>query len=123
MWKGLGAEVYAYDPFPSDFAKQYCEFVSEHELLATCDIVSVHVPYFKGKNDQLINAEYIAQMKDGAVLVNTARGELADEKLSRLPYAVASWAVTAPTWCPVKSRSWATTSTAKLTFQIKTSKR
>lgn len=80
MWKGLGAEVYAYDPFPSDFAKQYCEFVSEHELLATCDIVSVHVPYFKGKNDQLINAKYIAQMKDGAVLVNTARGELADEK-------------------------------------------
>lgn len=79
MWQALGAEVYAYDPFPSDFAKQYCTFVTEDELLATCDIVSVHVPYFPGKNDKLMNAEFIAKMKEGAVLVNTARGELADE--------------------------------------------
>lgn len=37
------------------------------------------MPYFSGKNDKLMNAEFIAKMKEGAVLVNTARGELADE--------------------------------------------
>lgn len=79
MWKGLGSQVYAYDPYPSDFAKQYCEFVSAEELLATCDVVSVHVPYFPGKNDELINEDFIKSMKPGAVLINTARGELANE--------------------------------------------
>lgn len=78
MWKALGAKVLAYDPYPSDFARQYVEFVSEDELLAESDIVSIHVPYFPGKNDKLVNAEYLGKMKKGAVLINTARGELVD---------------------------------------------
>lgn len=80
MWKALGARVLAYDPYPSDFARRYCEFVSEDELLAQSDIVSVHVPYFPGQNDKLIDSEFIGKMKEGASLVNTARGELSDEK-------------------------------------------
>lgn len=80
LWKAMGAKVIAYDPFPSDFAKQYVEFVDEDDLLEKADIVSVHVPYFPGKNENLINAEFLKKMKKSAILVNTARGELGDTK-------------------------------------------
>lgn len=78
MWKAIGAKVLAYDPYPSDFARQYVEFVSEDDLLAQSDIVSVHVPYFPGKNDKMLNADYMKKMKKSAYLINTARGQLAD---------------------------------------------
>lgn len=80
LFKGLGAEVYGYDVFQSDAAKEVVTFVEMDELLAQCDIVSIHVPYFPGQNDKMVNAEFIAKMKDGAILINTARGELQDNK-------------------------------------------
>lgn len=78
LFKGLGAEVLGYDVFQSDAAKEVVKFVEMDELLAECDIVSLHVPYFPGKNDKMVNAEFISKMKDGAILINTARGELQD---------------------------------------------
>ena len=48
-------------------------------LLAEADIVSLHLP-LTPKTERLIDAPAIASMKDGAVLVNTARGGLVDEK-------------------------------------------
>ena len=48
------------------------------ELLATSDIVSLHLPY-SAQTGRLIDAAAIAAMKPGAVLINTARGELVDE--------------------------------------------
>ncbi|MHC3387683.1 NAD(P)-dependent oxidoreductase [Lacticaseibacillus paracasei] len=78
MWKSIGAKVLAYDPYPSDFARQYVKFVSEDDLLQSSDIVSVHVPYFPGKNDNLLNSDFLKKMKETAFLINTARGQLAD---------------------------------------------
>ena len=49
------------------------------ELLATSDIVSLHAP-FTPQTARMIDAAAIATMKDGAVLINTARGELVDER-------------------------------------------
>ena len=48
------------------------------ELLATSDVVSLHVP---GAPDTkgLANADFLAQMKDGAILLNTSRGDVVDE--------------------------------------------
>lgn len=80
LFKGLGADVYGYDVFQSDYAKSVVKFVELDELLATCDIVSLHVPYFPGKNDKMVNAEFLAKMKDGAIFINTARGELQDNE-------------------------------------------
>ena len=54
------------------------EIVSQAELLAQADFISLHVPAAKGE-PPLINAETLAQMKDGAYLVNTSRGALIDE--------------------------------------------
>jgi D-lactate dehydrogenase len=78
LYHGMGTKVLGYDPYPSDSAKQYVEFVSQDELLERADIVSIHVPYFPGQNDRLINADFVTKMKNSAVLVNTARTELAD---------------------------------------------
>ncbi len=73
----FGAQVLVYDPYlPPD------EIVGgatrEHDLgraLALADIVSLHAA---GK-ETLIGAEQFAAMKDGALLLNSARGELVDE--------------------------------------------
>ena len=55
-------------------------FHSLEELLAKSDIVSIHVPHIPGENDQMINEGFLAQMKKGSILINTARGELQDNE-------------------------------------------
>ncbi len=50
-----------------------------NSLLRTADIVSLHVPHI-AETHHLINRETLAVMKPGAVLINTARGGLVDEK-------------------------------------------
>jgi phosphoglycerate dehydrogenase-like enzyme len=53
-------------------------FRSFRELLAESDVVSLHTP-LNEQTHQMINRETLSLMKRGAVLVNTARGELVDE--------------------------------------------
>ncbi len=79
LWKGLGAKVIGYDIYQSDHAKQFLDYVEFDELLKSSDLVSFQIPYIKGVNDKMINDELIAKMKEGAVLVNTARGQIQDE--------------------------------------------
>ncbi|WP_367295675.1 2-hydroxyacid dehydrogenase [Levilactobacillus yonginensis] len=78
LYKALGAKVVAYDPYPSDAAKELAELMDLPDLLKQSDIVSIHVPYFPGKNENLVDATFVSQMKKGAVLINTARGELSN---------------------------------------------
>lgn len=80
LFKGLGAKVVAYDKFQSDAAKEVVEFMSLKEMLSASDIVSIHVPYIKGVNYHMIEDEFIANMKNGAILINTARGELQNDE-------------------------------------------
>jgi D-3-phosphoglycerate dehydrogenase len=49
------------------------------EVLSRSDIVSLHAP-LTPQTSKMIDATSIAKMKDGAILINTARGELVDEK-------------------------------------------
>jgi (S)-sulfolactate dehydrogenase len=48
------------------------------ELLAEADAVTLHVP-LTAETRHLMNAERLARMKRGAVLINTARGGVVDE--------------------------------------------
>lgn len=78
LFKGLGARVIAYDVYPNEFAKEVVEYVSLEELNKQADVITIHCPYFKGQNDKMINDDFISNLKDGAILINTARGELQD---------------------------------------------
>lgn len=78
LFKGLGAKVIGYDVFQSDLAKEAIEFKSLDEVLKESDVISVHMPHIKGQNDHMINEEFIAKMKQDAILINTARGEIQD---------------------------------------------
>lgn len=78
LFKGLGARVIAYDVFQSEEAKKVVEFMELDDVLREADIISVHMPYIKGVNYHMINDEFIGKMKDGAILINTARGEIKD---------------------------------------------
>lgn len=78
--QGLGMRVIAHDPYPDEaFAKQHgvalCSF---DELLADADVVTVHSPSTPETAD-LINAQTLAKMKQGAILINTSRGGVLDE--------------------------------------------
>ena len=77
---GLGMKVLGYDPYPpADFVKQHgIIMVSQEDLLAKSDFVSLHSPMTPATK-HLINDKSIATMKDGAVVINTARGALIDE--------------------------------------------
>ena len=55
------------------------EYVDMGTLLAQSDFVSLHCPLF-AENTKMVNAEFLGKMKDGAFLINTARGGLLDEQ-------------------------------------------
>lgn len=55
------------------------EFVDLDALLRRADIVSLHCPQ-TAENRRMINADALAKVKDGAILLNTARGGLIDEQ-------------------------------------------
>ncbi len=74
---GFGCKVLAYDNSSPD--NDSLEYVSFPELLAAADIITLHCP-LTSDTHHLINAETIAQMKTGAMLINTSRGALIDTK-------------------------------------------
>ncbi len=74
----FGMEVLAYDQFPNEEGKKTARYVSLDELLAGSDVISLHCPLFP-ETEGIINAENIARMKDGVILINTSRGPLIRE--------------------------------------------
>ncbi len=79
--EGFDCHVVAHDPvMDTAFAAAHkVEVVTLPDLLAQADIVSLHVPVLDSTRE-MVNAEFLALMKPGAVLINTARGELIDEE-------------------------------------------
>ena len=73
--KGFGMQVCAYDPYPDPSADIH--YVTLKELFAGSDIISLHCP-LTNQTEHLINAETIACMKKGVVIINTSRGGLID---------------------------------------------
>jgi (S)-sulfolactate dehydrogenase len=80
MARGLGMTVAAYDPLlgADHAAWQDAERLELPALLATSDVVSLHVP-LTDRTRNMLDAGAIRGMKRGAILVNAARGGVVDE--------------------------------------------
>jgi D-3-phosphoglycerate dehydrogenase len=73
----LGMRVIAYDPFATS-VPEGIERRELAEVISTSDVLSLHCP-LTADNAKMINAQTLATMRDGAIVVNTARGGLIDE--------------------------------------------
>ena len=79
LLQGFDVQVIAYDVFKNEQAAKDLEFtyVSFDELLKKSDAISIHVPLIP-QTKHLFNQDAFEKMKDGVVLVNTARGAVID---------------------------------------------
>ena len=79
----LGMDVYGCDPHISVEAawhldRHVARVNSRDEIYANCDVITLHVPLLKD-TEKMINAEAIAKMKDGVIILNFARDKLVDD--------------------------------------------
>ncbi len=81
LGRGVKMKVIGYDPFLSDddIRARGADPVPFDDLVATADYVTIHVPKTQ-ETTHLFNGETINRMKDGAYLINCARGGLVDEE-------------------------------------------
>lgn len=77
--KALGMKVLAYDLYPNDTGREIAEYTDLDTLLKTSDAVTLHCNLTQ-ENTGMINKAAIAKMKDGAFLINNARGQLIVEQ-------------------------------------------
>jgi D-lactate dehydrogenase len=75
--KGFGAEIIAYDPYPTKDAG--IKYVTLEEIYKNSDIISLHCP-LTNETKHIINKESISKMKKGAIIINTSRGGLIDSE-------------------------------------------
>ncbi len=74
--QGFGCKVLAYDPYAKDHVSG-ATFCDLDTIYRESDIISLHVP-LTPSNHHMIDAEAISKMKDGVLIINTARGGLID---------------------------------------------
>ena len=76
---GLGMKVIAYDKFPNEQAakEENFTYVPLEEIFEKSDVISLHCPLFPDTK-HLINTDSISRMKDGVIIINSARGGLID---------------------------------------------
>lgn len=72
--RGIGMNVIAYDPYPS---QGYLEYVSLEELFERSDVISLHCP-LTSETYHIINNYSLKMMKDKVFIINTSRGALID---------------------------------------------
>ena len=77
--KAFGMKVITYNRSESEEGRKIADYVDLDTLFTRSDIISLHCPLFP-ETEKIINSSNIAKMKNGAMLVNTARGGLVDEE-------------------------------------------
>jgi len=76
--KAFGMKVLAYNRTEYEAGKGIADYVSKEQIFAQSDVISLHIPLSEDTKE-MINQEAIEQMKDGVILLNTARGPLLNE--------------------------------------------
>lgn len=88
LFKGLGANVIAYDKYPQKSTNGQFVYVKDlADIYTKSDVISIHMPATDDNYHQF-NHEVFEQMKDTALLINTARGSIVDT--NDLMYALQS---------------------------------
>lgn len=77
--KAMGMKILAYDLYPNESGKAIADYVDLDTLLSSADVISLHCN-LTPENMGLINKNTISKMKDGAILINNARGQLIVEQ-------------------------------------------
>ena len=77
--EALGMEVWVYTSKPKKSLPKKYQKVTLNELFSACDVVSLHCP-LTAENKEMVDSFRLSLMKQGAILVNTSRGGLIDEK-------------------------------------------
>ena len=76
--RGFGAKVIAHDPYPNESCREMgVEYVSLENLLERSDVISLHCPLTE-ETRHLIDADAVARLKPGVLIVNTSRGAVID---------------------------------------------
>lgn len=74
---GFGCRILAFDPYRREEVKNYAEYVDMDTIYRESHVITLHIPLLP-ETKHMINHKTIDIMRDGIVLVNCARGELAD---------------------------------------------
>jgi D-3-phosphoglycerate dehydrogenase len=74
----FGMRVFVYDPYKPRLPQGITTCSTLAELLSACDVVSIHVP-LNPETEGMFSAGQLAQLRPGAILINTARGAVLDE--------------------------------------------
>ena len=74
----FGMKVLAYNRSRCPEGEAIGTYTNLETLLAQSDVVSLHLP-LSAENTRMVNDDFLSKMKDGAILLNTARGGLIDE--------------------------------------------
>lgn len=80
--QAFGARVQYYDPFrlPAELEEKcHMTYAPLETLIETSDIISLHVPLLDSTR-HMLGEEEMKRMKDGAIIINTARGGLVDDE-------------------------------------------
>ena len=76
---GFGCKILAYDIYENPEIKNYAKYVSLDEIFRESDVLTLHMSANES-NHHIINHDSISKMKNGAYIINTARGKLIDSK-------------------------------------------
>lgn len=76
---GFGCKILAYDLYENESVKKMAQYVPLDKLIAESDVITLHAPLTED-NHHIINKETLQKMRDGVVIVNTARGGLIDSR-------------------------------------------
>lgn len=77
--KAFDMKIYVYDVVKPENLEGFVEFVEFEQLIKSSDYITLHVP-FSEKTKHMINKNAFDLMKDGAILINAARGGVVDEE-------------------------------------------
>lgn len=74
---GFGCRILASDPHENENAAKYAAYVDMDTLFRESDVITFHVPAIP-ETHHIVNRDTLSLMKNGVVLVNTARGSVID---------------------------------------------